>query len=296
MDQQKPERVLRLLKYLKSNLTLPIEELAAKLETSRRTLYRYIDTFKAAGFNVIRLHGTIYKIEEEDERRRPEPTPQLPKFQHSFADLRKYVENHPHHVETTKVNMLKRAIRDERKVTLKNYRSSTRNRIRDRIIEPYDFTADFGRVWAYDLYEGRNILFKISRISKVQIREDKWTESARHRRQRVDIFGHISHNSAEIRARLTLKAANCLKELLPTSAEDMKREGKQWYLQTSLCDFEGFCVFFAGMLDQVEILYPDKMKDYLQKFIQTHYGKYFQTQPAQPAPKPRKKPARKPAQ
>lgn len=295
MDQQAPERALRLLKYLKSNLTLSIEELAAKLETSRRTLYRYIDTFKSAGFNVIHLHGTIYKI-EEDEKRRPEPTPTQPRHQHSIAELRKYAENHPHHSDTAKVNMLKRAIRNGSKVTLKSYRSSDRNRIRDRIIEPYDFTADFSRVWAYDLYEGKNILFKISRIGRVQILQDKWTESARHRRQQVDIFGHINHTSTGIRARLTLKAANYLKELLPESAGDVKREGKEWYLQTSLCDYEGFCVFFAGMLDQVEIIYPDKMKDYLQKFIQTHYGKYFQTQPAQPEPKPRKKPARKPAQ
>lgn len=181
-------------------------------------------------------------------------------------------------------NLLKHAMRNESKVTLKSYRSSDHNRIRDCIIEPYDFTADFSRVWAYDLYEGKNILFKINRIGRVEVRKEKWTEAIRHRRQRVDIFGQINHNSAEIRARLTLKAANYLKELLPTSAEDVKREGKEWYLQTSLCDYEGFCVFFAGMLDQVEILYPDKLKDYLQKFIQTHYGKYFvaETTPTKP--------------
>ena len=46
MDQPKIERVLRLMMMLTSNNRYTIEELGEKLETSPRTIYRYLDTLR----------------------------------------------------------------------------------------------------------------------------------------------------------------------------------------------------------------------------------------------------------
>ena len=62
MDQPKFERLLRLMRLLSGNVTYSIDELAEKLEMSERTIYRYIDTFKAAGFAVEKLYGNIYRL------------------------------------------------------------------------------------------------------------------------------------------------------------------------------------------------------------------------------------------
>ena len=62
MDQPKFERLLRLMRLLSGNVTYSIDELAQKLEMSERTIYRYIDTFKAAGFAVEKLYGNIYRL------------------------------------------------------------------------------------------------------------------------------------------------------------------------------------------------------------------------------------------
>ena len=62
MDQPKIERMLRLMKYMSGNVNYTIDELAEKLDMSYRTIYRYIDTFKAAGFVVTKLYGNIYKL------------------------------------------------------------------------------------------------------------------------------------------------------------------------------------------------------------------------------------------
>ena len=62
MDQPKFERMLRLMRLLSGNVTYSIDELADKLEMSERTIYRYIDTFKAAGFAVEKLYGNIYRL------------------------------------------------------------------------------------------------------------------------------------------------------------------------------------------------------------------------------------------
>lgn len=57
MDQPKLERLLRLMKLLTANTTYNVDQLAERLQMSRRTIYRYIDTFREAGF-VIKKRAT----------------------------------------------------------------------------------------------------------------------------------------------------------------------------------------------------------------------------------------------
>ena len=45
-------RMPRLIVLLSSNLIYTEDELVAEIQTSQRTIYRYIDTFKEAGFAV----------------------------------------------------------------------------------------------------------------------------------------------------------------------------------------------------------------------------------------------------
>ena len=59
MDQSKLERLLRLMKLLTANTTYNIDQLAERLQMSRRTVYRYIDTFREAGF-VIKKSGELH--------------------------------------------------------------------------------------------------------------------------------------------------------------------------------------------------------------------------------------------
>ena len=62
MDQPKIERMLRLLALLSGNIEYTVDELAGKLEMSQRTIYRYIDTFKAAGFSVETVRDYVYHL------------------------------------------------------------------------------------------------------------------------------------------------------------------------------------------------------------------------------------------
>ena len=62
MDQPKIERLLRLMKMMSGNVNYTIDELAEKLGTSYRSIYRYIDTFKESGFVVEKVHSNVYKL------------------------------------------------------------------------------------------------------------------------------------------------------------------------------------------------------------------------------------------
>ena len=57
MDQPKLERMLRLMKLLSGNVNYTVNELAERLGTTYRSIYRYIDTFKECGFAVEKLQG-----------------------------------------------------------------------------------------------------------------------------------------------------------------------------------------------------------------------------------------------
>lgn len=63
MDQPKIERLLRLMKMLTANTELTVDEIAERLDMSRRTVYRYIDTFRAAGF-IIKKSGSYIRIDK----------------------------------------------------------------------------------------------------------------------------------------------------------------------------------------------------------------------------------------
>ena len=62
MDQPKIERMLRVIQLLASNTKYTLDEIADKLSLSRRSMFRYIDTFKSAGFVVQRIDEGVYKI------------------------------------------------------------------------------------------------------------------------------------------------------------------------------------------------------------------------------------------
>ena len=64
MDQPKLERLLRLMKLLTANTTYNVDQLAERLQMSRRTIYRYIDTFREAGF-VIKKAGDCIRLDKE---------------------------------------------------------------------------------------------------------------------------------------------------------------------------------------------------------------------------------------
>lgn len=55
MGQPKIERMLRMIQLLASNTNYTLDEIADRLELSRRSMFRYIDTFKNAGFVVQRI-------------------------------------------------------------------------------------------------------------------------------------------------------------------------------------------------------------------------------------------------
>ena len=56
---------LRLIQLLSGNVNYTIDEIGEKLNLSRRTIYRYIDTFRSAGFAVMRVDEALWIAEAQ---------------------------------------------------------------------------------------------------------------------------------------------------------------------------------------------------------------------------------------
>ena len=52
------------MKMLTANTSYSVDEMAERLDMSRRTIYRYIDTFREAGF-VIKKSGNCIRLDKE---------------------------------------------------------------------------------------------------------------------------------------------------------------------------------------------------------------------------------------
>ena len=293
MDQPKIERLLRLMKMMSGSVNYSIDELADKLEMSHRTIYRYIDTFKNAGFAVTKMYGNIYRL-----GKMPRNAPDLDKLIYfseeeavlvhslidslspsnslkanlkdklsviynstSFAD---YVSDKSN---AASIEALGEAMRERRKAILRNYESGNSKTIRDRLVEPFSFTSDYVELWAFDLEDVRNKVFKVSRIEEVSVLEEEWTCAEKHQIQGRDVF-HISGDSPQrICLQLSVKAKNLLFEEFPLARKDCRREGPYWILDTQVYGFAGSCRFYVGLAEEIKILESDLFKDYVASYV-----------------------------
>ena len=300
MDQPKIQRLLRLMKLMSGNINYSVEELAEKLGASDRTIYRYIDTFKAAGFTVTKLWANTYKLE-----RVPKAMPDFDKLMY-FSEEEAYLINSlldalvPTNAlkkgikdklavvcdstaiadfvgrgsNAAHVTNLKEAAKNKKRVLLKGYESGNSHTIRDRYVEPYGFTRDYIDVCAYDIEDKQNKIFKINRISEVEVLDEPWECEKSHRRQAMDVFRMNGKFTGHIRWQMTVMAKNLLLEEFPLAERDLKRKGNSWILDTDICNYAGACRFYVGLAKEIKVIDSPGFEEYVRKYIQDNLIKF----------------------
>ena len=241
MDQPKIERMLRLMKMMSGNINYTVEELGEKLGISYRSIYRYIDTFKASGFVVEKLQKNVYKLgkmprsyvdmknliyfSEEEAYIIDSLINGLDESNTLKIGLKKKLSavynvttmvNYVHRKEIAeRIEMLGQAIREKKKVILKAYESANSKEVSDRFVEPFEFTTNCIDIWGYDLEKKECRVFKISRISSVVVLEDYWANEDKHLKSRTDCFRMSGYEQTPVKLELGLQAKNLLLEEYP---------------------------------------------------------------------------------
>ena len=299
MDQPKIERMLRLMKMMSGNENYTITELSKKLDMSYRTVYRYIDTFKASGFVVNKVRTNVYKIgkmprshvdmknliyfsEEEayiinDMINGLHNTNQLKSGLmkklsaiYSCTSIANYV-----HSEETSANIknLGQAIREKKKVILKAYESANSQEVSDRFIEPFEFTTNYIDVWGYDIEKCENRVFKISRIGEVVIIDDVWNHTERHQKSITDCFRMSSFEQTPVKLELSLMAKNLLIEEFPLAQKDLKEYNGKWILETLVSNMAGVGRFVIGLADEIKVVDSPALEEYINNFVRDYISK-----------------------
>lgn len=292
MDQPKIERLLRLMMLMTGNVNYTINDLADKLDTSYRSIYRYIDTFKAAGF-VVQKNGEYYSLAKESGFFKDisqliyfteEEAFLVNRLIDGLADTNVIKENLRRKLSViygstaiadcvikkenaANVHALREAIEEKKRVMLCGYSSSNTGKVSDRIVEPFGFTTNYISVWCFDPKDKKNKQFKTERIGKVEI-IGGWENEEQHAVVPVDIFRMSGENRTKIRLKLGVRARNLLIEEYPLSERDMTQfNDTHWILETMICRMEGIGRFVIGLKDDIEILEGESLKAYIREYV-----------------------------
>jgi predicted DNA-binding transcriptional regulator YafY len=294
MDQPKVERTLRLMKLMTGNTTWTVEELAGKLGTTYRTVYRYIETFREAGFAVRTVRTGVYELVTMGRRERDinrlvyfsdeeagiinglieglDNTNALKQNLHqklaAIYDVAPVTDFISKESNAMNVRELSDAIRGKRCVVLRDFKSSS-GRTGDRHIEPFAFTTNYIHVWGYDLDDGRCKMFGIARIGEVDVLENEaWTHEDDHRREQMDVFRMSGQRTIRVKLQLDMLARDLLLEEYPLAAQDLKpgQEEGSWLLDTSVCALQGVGRFAIGLADHVKVLDSPELESYIRAF------------------------------
>lgn len=304
MDQPKLERLLHLMMLLTANTCYTIEELAERMDTSPRSIYRYLDTFKAAGFTIYK-EGPYVRMGKESPFFKD--ISQLIHFSKEEAYMIHQVIEAIDNNNLIKQNLKRKlasvynskiiadsvikgrdadnirklidAYELKKQVILHNYSSAHGQTATDRYVEPFAFTTNYVEVWCYEPASKRNKLFRISRIESVEVTTANWEYEEIHQEGFTDIFRMSSYEGEKysITLQLTRRAYNLLIEEYPLAEQDTQQISPDyWLLKTQVSNFIGATRFILGLAADILIIDSPELKEYIKKYVSNHINSLIQ--------------------
>lgn len=295
MDQPKLERLLHLMMLMSANTCYTIEELAERMETSSRSIYRYIDTFRAAGFTIYKegpyvrmgkespffkdisqlihfskeeaymLHQAIEAIDNNNQIKQ-----NLKKKLASVYNSKIIAESVVKGQHADSIRRLIDAYEKKKQVILHNYSSAHGQTASDRLVEPFAFTTNYVEVWCYEPPSQRNKLFRISRIGSVEILNTNWNYEALHNEGFTDIFRMSSFEGKKhpVTLQLNRRAYNILIEEYPLAERDTQLiSSDSWLLKTEVSNYIGITRFVLGLAADITIIDSAELKEYISQYV-----------------------------
>lgn len=289
MDKERFDRQLRLLVLLTQDRDTDIDSLSRELQMSRRSIYRYIETFRELGF-VVEKRGNRYRVSPsspffrriterihftEDEALTInqvlnavyDRSPQVRHLRQKLSSLYDFDVLARHGVDehiARNLATLYDAVKLERVAVLRGYVSPSSGKVSDRMVEPYMFLSENSEVRCYELATGMNKTFKISRAERVDLLDMLWSHKEAHLPFYTDMFGFSGEQLFPVRLVLGPLSARLLIEEVPSAASQLALlDDGRYRLHARVCSYKGVGRFVLGLCDDVEVESPRDFKDYL---------------------------------
>lgn len=295
-NQNKILRVLQLISILKREPAKSIRFLSGILESTDRTVYRYLDLVKELGFELQKDQNNKFLIignddfetvsfsNEEAALLRDLVLTAAKDSKLKDALLQKiYLQSDlaiqgDHIVKANlsrMVEKIKDAITEGKRVILKEYHSINTQKISDRVIEPIAFTDNYNSICGYEMDSKLNKFYNLERITEVVILNEQQEFQCFHQLDEMDAFGFSSLNGERFQVELTLTLRACilLKETYPKIEKHIKKEKNSdvYNLKIEVNNPKPIVRFILGLLDDIKIMGSTEFKKYMKEYILTTF-------------------------
>ncbi len=288
-NQNRIYRVFQLINYLKSNPPKSVRSIMKYLDTSERTVYRYIEMLKDLGFDIEKDNSNRLWISSALKSEVIPFTSQeadfLEKLTRSSGRGAKIADSVLQKIRVASelnvstdllfkahlgqiVEQISIAITEGRQILIRNYASANSQTISDRIVEPMCFTANYESVSVFEPKTNENKYFNIERMGSVEVLDSKMKHEDKHEFFKPDVFGFQGKSMLkEVELNLSLAAALMLKEEYPMTVPFIKQiNGTQHYhFKAKVQSFLAPSRFVLGYRSEVEVVGSKEFEKYIDK-------------------------------
>jgi predicted DNA-binding transcriptional regulator YafY len=287
-NQNKILRVLQMISVLKKQPAKSIRFLAGILESTDRTVYRYLDLVKELGFELQKDQNNKFLIVSGDDYETvsfsKEEASLLRDLVLSAGKDSKLKDSLLQKIylqseisiqgnQILKANLgilvakINTAITEKKRVLLKSYHSINTQKISDRLIEPISLTDNYNSICGFEVDSKTNKYYNIERITEVIILNEQQEFQNLHQLDEMDAFGFSKQNGEKFQVELilTLKAYILLKEEYPKIEKHIKKDKNSavYHLNIVVNNPKPITRFILGLKDEIVVVGSNEFKEYL---------------------------------
>jgi proteasome accessory factor C len=288
VDHRKIYRVFNLISRLRAPFGATKKALARDFDVSERTIERYIVLLQDLGFDVTK-RANRFRIESVDKYhvnpedlivfsleeaaaikdaitnsplRGPLQKSLLTKL-YALTDIDEISETLYRQNISKNISNIRKAIKNKEQLILKNYHSISSNKTSDRLIEPIKFFSYFTYLLAFEVDAQKVKQFKIDRIEGVATTDYHWQFEKNHGESSIDAFGMSGCQPIPVNLKLSTRAHRLMEEEFPDTSNYIHKTEDEVSFCGTVFSFEGIGRFIMGLLDEVEIVEPIELKQYV---------------------------------
>jgi predicted DNA-binding transcriptional regulator YafY len=287
-NQNKILRVLQMISVLKKQPAKSIRFLAGILESTDRTVYRYLDLVKELGFELQKDQNNKFLIVSGDDyetvsfskeeasllrdlvltagkdSKLKDSVLQKIYLQSEIAIQGNQILKANLGILVAKINT---AITENKRVLLKSYHSINTQKISDRLIEPISLTDNYNSICGFEIETKTNKYYNIERITEVIVLNEQQEYQKLHQLDEVDAFGFSKQNGEKFQVELilTLKAYILLKEEYPKIEKHIKKDKNSsvYNLNIEVNNPKPITRFILGLKDEIVVVGSNEFKEHL---------------------------------
>jgi predicted DNA-binding transcriptional regulator YafY len=292
-NQNKILRVLQLITLLKKQPAKSIRFLAGILESTDRTVYRYLDLVKELGFEIQKDHNNKFKIIGEDEyyalsfsneevlllRDLVLSTGKDSKLKDSLLKkiyLQSDIAIQSNHILKANlgkmIEKINLSITEKKRILLKGYHSINTQVISDRLIEPISLTDNYNSICGFEVDTQLNKYYNLERITEVIILDEPQEFGEFHKLDKLDVFGFSDKNGEKFNVELLIsfRAYVLIIEEYPKIEKfiEKKKNSEKYLLNVEVNNPKPITRFINGLRDEIHILGSKEYISYILKNTQ----------------------------